>query len=244
MVQWTRWWPGRIPGSVADLLDWSYGRAVAGIAGDGAAELAAEALARHGDPRAAADALIRAQAAKAGAVGFATGIGGAVTLPIAVPADLAGVLYMQIRLIAAIAVLGGHDLQDERVKLLVLACLLGAQGVEAAKAYGTRLGSSLARGAIDRLSAAAVDRAQRGIAARLAGRIGAGGLSRLLPLVGGLVGGALDVAATRAIGAAAKQSFLNGSGGPTAAAPATQPTVPPVAATPLLPAPQGRLGNT
>ena len=54
-----------------------------------------------------------------------TSLGGFITLPVALPANVASVIYMQMQMIAAIARMGGYNLHDDRVKTLVIACLCG-----------------------------------------------------------------------------------------------------------------------
>ena len=52
-------------------------------------------------------ALIRWQNAKCATSGFIAGLGGSITLPVSIPANISSVLYIQIRMIAAIAYMGG-----------------------------------------------------------------------------------------------------------------------------------------
>src|ERR1043165_8038600 len=77
------------------IFDWAYGRALDGLPGlDGAEELAAKYAARHLTIEAAIKALILSQTGLAGGAGFLTGIGGFVSLPVAIPANLASALYI------------------------------------------------------------------------------------------------------------------------------------------------------
>ena len=105
---------------------------------DGAEELAAKYAAKHAAPDAAIKALILSQTALAGSAGLLTGIGGFVSLPVAIPANLASALYIQVRLIAAIAHLRGHDIRTPEVRGLVLACLTGSKAADTLKNAGAR----------------------------------------------------------------------------------------------------------
>lgn len=106
---------------IMDVLNWSYDKAVQGVAGlDSAYDLADDYLKQEGSLHAQANSLIRWQNTKAGTSGFLTGLGGIITLPVAIPANVASVMYVQIRMIAAIAHMGGYNLNDDRVKSLVL----------------------------------------------------------------------------------------------------------------------------
>ena len=63
----------------------------------------------------------------AGAQGFLTNIGGLVTMPVAVPANIAGLALLQCRMVAGIAHLRGYDLEDKRTRNAILASLLGEE---------------------------------------------------------------------------------------------------------------------
>lgn len=39
-------------------------------------------------------------------------------LPVAIPANISSVLYIQLRMIAAIAIMSGHDVKDDKVRTL------------------------------------------------------------------------------------------------------------------------------
>lgn len=112
--------------AMGKALSLSYDKALSGIAGmKGAEALAAEYMATGDDLEKQVDMLIRNQVIKCGASGFLTSLGGAITLPVALPANVLSVLYMQLQMIAAIAHMGGYDLQSDRVRTLVIACLCG-----------------------------------------------------------------------------------------------------------------------
>lgn len=90
---------------------------------DSAEELAASYAKEGGPAYEQANSLIRWQNTKSATSGFITGLGGLITLPVALPANITSVLFVQIRMIAAIAQLGGYDVKDDKVKTLVFACL-------------------------------------------------------------------------------------------------------------------------
>lgn len=97
-------------------LDWAYDKAVNGVPGlDSAQDMANNYLQGEETLTEKVNSLIRWQNTKAGTSGFITGLGGLLTLPVALPANITTVLYVQIRMIAAIAIMGGYD-----VRLLML----------------------------------------------------------------------------------------------------------------------------
>ena len=202
----------RIPwASVMQGVDWIYDRAVAGVPGlDGAEELAAGHRSRHATADAAIAALIRDETGKAGLAGFVTGCGGFVAWPIAMPANLAGTLYIQLRLIAAIAHLRGHDVRSQPVRTMVLACLSGSKAADTLRDAGIRLGTRLTRDAISWAAPAVFNKVRHATGFQMAATAGAGAvgkLARFVPVVGGVVAGGFDAAMTQLIGRTADRVF-------------------------------------
>ncbi len=176
-----------------DGLDWLYAR-VAGDLGTALVPAGGEADIDH---------WIRLAYTQAGATGFVTNLGGVLALPVALPANFIGTAAVQMRLIAKIAAVRGYDLQSEEVKAFVFACLLGNAAMDALKDAGVRIGARVAPMVLQRLN--------QTVMARLLARLGAAGamnLTKVVPLLGGVVGGGLDAASTRVIGRMAKRVFV------------------------------------
>jgi uncharacterized protein (DUF697 family) len=193
--------------ALVSALQWIYERAIDGVPGlEGAPDLAASYQRQCATDEDAIDALIRWQVAKAAAAGFLTNLGGLATLPIALPANVLSALYIQIRMVAAIAALRGHDLKSDQVRTVVLACLCGTTLIDVVKEAGIGVGAGLAQQAVASLSTEALRRLARIGALRRAGSTTH--VVRLTPLIGGVVAGALDGALTRAYANAAKKLFL------------------------------------
>jgi uncharacterized protein (DUF697 family) len=192
--------------ALVSALQWIYERAIDGVPGlEGAPDLAASYQRQCASDEAAIDALIRWQVAKAAAAGFLTNLGGLATLPIALPANVLSALYIQIRMVAAIAALRGHDLKSDQVRTVVLACLCGTTLIDVVKEAGIGVGAGLAQQAVASLSTEGLRRLARIGALRRAG--GTTHVARLTPLIGGVVAGALDGALTSAYANAAKKLF-------------------------------------
>ncbi|MGX8680652.1 MAG: EcsC family protein, partial [bacterium] len=107
------------------VLDQCYNKALDGIpqVSDPIERLCEHYLSKHQTVEKAAKGLIARQKLKCAASGFLAGIGGFFTLPVALPANLASVFYVQLRMIAALAMLGGLDPRDEQVHTLCYLCL-------------------------------------------------------------------------------------------------------------------------
>lgn len=78
------------------------------------------------------------QVTKCTTTGFLTGLGGLITLPATITADIGSSMYVQIRMIAAIAVMGGYSLQDDVVKSMVFATLLKVEVGNLLKQVGVK----------------------------------------------------------------------------------------------------------
>jgi hypothetical protein len=205
--------PARIPwATLQQGFDWVYDRAVNGIPGlDGAEELASGYSARYATGDDAIAALIREQTGKAGLAGFVTGCGGFAAWPIAMPANLASALYIQLRLIAAIAHLRGHDIKSDEVRSLALACLTGSKAADTLKDAGVRFGTRLARDGIGWVSPVLLKKVTHAASVPVVCAAGAGAarFGRFVPVVGGVVAGGFDAAMTALIGRTADRVFRN-----------------------------------
>lgn len=197
---------------IMQALDWAYDKAINGVAGmDSASEMAANYAKGKGTKIDQANSLIRWQNAKAGTSGFITGLGGLITMPITIPANITSVIYVQIRMIAAIACLGGHDLKDDRVKTLVYACLTGNVAKDILKDVGIVVGRKLTENAIKNISGKTITVINQKVGFRLLtkfGEKGAVNLGKSIPLVGGFIGATFDSVTTNLIGNIARDTFL------------------------------------
>lgn len=152
------------------------------------------------------------QAAKAATTGFLTGLGGLITLPITVPPNLAIVLFIQLRMIGAIAHMGGHDTKSDRVKTLLYMCLAGNGMQKIAASAGIDLSKKLAVSAVKAIPGKTLIEINKKVGFRLLTKFGQKGvfnLGKMVPLVGGVVGAAFDGSSTYAVGKAAKRVFIS-----------------------------------
>ncbi len=197
---------------VLQALDLAYEKAINGLPGmDSAEELARSYLQQEGTLTERANSLIRWQNAKAGSSGFITGLGGFATLPVAIPANLMSVLYFQVRMIAAIASMGGHDIRDDRVKSMIYACLAGNMAKDILQEIGINIGTRLTAQMIGRISESAIVAINRKVGFLLLSKTGGRGainLGKAIPLAGGIIGGSIDVFATNLIGNIARNAFI------------------------------------
>ena len=196
---------------VERTLTWAYKQALSSHGPiDGAIELAESYRGRHSSPRRDANALIRWQMAKAAGSGFITGLPGLPAMPVTLPANLTSVLFIQVRMIAAIAYLGGYDLNDDRVKTLCFTCLCGNGARTMLREAGIEIGKQMAVTALRRLPGRIFIEINKRVGFRLLTKFGEKGminLVRAIPVLGGLIGGGVDAVWTKAIGDQARDIF-------------------------------------
>lgn len=197
---------------IMQALDWAYDKAINGVTGlDSASELAESYMKQDESLKDQANSLIRWQNTKAGTSGFLTGLGGLILMPIAIPANISSVIYVQIRMIAAIAYMGGHDLKDDRVKSLVYTCLTGNAAKDILKDIGIVIGRKLTESAIKNISGKTITAINQKVGFRLLTKFGEKGvvnLGKAVPILGGVIGATFDSVATNTIGNIARDTFI------------------------------------
>ncbi len=199
--------------NVMKLLDSIYNQTLSGLPGsESAEELAKSYISEGGTKEEQADSLIRWQIAKCATSGFLTGLGGLITLPVAIPANLASVIYVQLRMIAAIAYMGGYDPSNDKVKTFVYVCLCGNQAKEVLKqSLAVPLGKAVAHTAINAIPREVIKSINRAVGMKLVTKFGEKGvinLGKAVPFLGGFISGTLDGVTTNIIGDKAKEIFL------------------------------------
>ncbi|UII57634.1 EcsC family protein [Cytobacillus spongiae] len=197
---------------VSKLLDWAYDQSINGLPGtDTAYEIAENFMSKHPSVDQAINSLIRWQNTKSATSGFLTGLGGLITLPVAIPANIASVTYVQIRMIAAIAHMRGYDLKDDQVKTFVFVCLTGQAASDLLKQAGIKAGTAITKQAIKKIPKELIKAINKAVGFRLVtkfGKTGVVNLGKAVPLVGGVIGGTVDGIGTNVIGKTAKKVFI------------------------------------
>lgn len=198
--------------SIVRILDWAYEKALEGPPGiDSAWDLARDYQKKDASLLEQVNSLIRWQNTKAATSGFVTGLGGLITLPVAVPANVSAVLFVQVRMIAAIAIMGGHDAHDDRVRTLVYACLAGNAAKEVLRKVGIEVGQKLTISAIQSITRETLVAINRAVGFRLLTKFGEKGainLGKAVPVVGGVVGAAFEAVSTNSVGNIARDTFI------------------------------------
>jgi len=178
---------------------------------DSAKDVAAAALAEEGDPDRAVDAIVASHTKLAAAGGFLTGVGGFVTIAVALPANVVGFYVVATRMVASIAAVRGHDVTSDGVRTAVLLAVTGEDATEILrKAGGGAIAGKATALALGNLPPAALMAVNKGVAFRIFVRLGQKGLGRLgraVPVMGGVLGGSLDAYFMRRIAKNARKEF-------------------------------------
>lgn len=203
-------------GKIMQALNWAYDKALNGtIPGtDSSYEMAENYLKGEKKLAAKVNALIRWQNTKSATTGFVSGLGGIITMPVAIPASIATVIYVQIRMITAIAIMGGYDVKDDRVKALVYSCLAGNAAKDILKGTGIVIGSKMSVQLIKSISKETIFAINKRVGFRLLTKFGEKGainLGKMIPIVGGVIGGTFDGVSTNIVGNIARKTFIEGS---------------------------------
>ncbi|WP_165024732.1 EcsC family protein [Dysgonomonas sp. ZJ279] len=189
-------------GLISKTLDWAYSKAIVGFTGvDSAYDLANSYLEQKGTLSHQVDSLIKWQVAKAATSGFVTGLGGVTVMPLTVPANVASVIYVQVRMIAAIAYMGGYDITSDKVKSLIYISMAGNGAKELLKDLSIRSGEKVLTKVLQKISLKVVS--------TNAGEKTAANIGKAIPVLGGIIGGSFDGISTKIIGKVAKNIFID-----------------------------------
>lgn len=202
------------PGLTTGFVHQALQRAIRGAGPlEGAAAAAERELADHdGDVDAAIKDLIEAHVRYAGAQGFATNLGGLVTMAVTVPANIAGLALIQCRLVAAVVHLRGYDLEDRRTRNAILATLVGEErmlGLISKKKFpGTPMAIATAPVHDAYLDTVVSSEVASELMTSVAGKKLATTVGRRVPVVGGVIGMGVDGYNTWKVGRYATREFL------------------------------------
>ena len=195
-----------------NLLDVCYDKALQGVlpGEKSVEELAEDYLAKTSSREKAIDKLIGYQTVLCGTNGFITGLGGLLVLPVTISANVAGVIYVQLRMIAAIAHINGYDIYSDQVRTIAYTCLTGSSAANVLKNTGIKIGEKVAINAKKKIPVEVLVKINQQVGFRLVTKFGQKGLvnfGKMIPLVGGVVGGVFDTGMTLTIGNIAKKVF-------------------------------------
>ena len=195
-----------------NALDVCYDKALQGVlpGEKSIEELAEDYLYKSSSKKKAIDNLIGYQTVLCGTNGFITGLGGLLVLPVAIPTNILSTIYIQLRMIAAIAYINGYDIYSDQVRTIAYACLTGSSTTKVLKNVGIKIGEKVVINVIKKIPVEVLVKINQQVGFRLVTKFGQKGLvnfGKMMPLVGGVVGGVFDTGMTLTIGNIAKKVF-------------------------------------
>lgn len=200
---------------IMELLDSLYEKSINGIP---KVSLSVDALAndyisKSDSTEKAAKQFVNYQIAKCTTSGFITGLGGLITLPVAIPANVSSVMYVQMRMIACLAYMGGYDTTSDQVQTLIYACLAGISINQIIKQAGIKFGTKFTTAMVKKIPDTALTKINQKVGFRFLTKFGEKGIiniAKLVPVVGGVIGGGFDLVETKVIANRAYKMFIKG----------------------------------
>lgn len=199
-----------------NLLDSLYSKSIQGIPliSSPIEKMSDDYLQHNASIEDAAKDMINKQVIKCTTSGFITNLGGVITLPVAIPANVGSVMYVQMRMIACAAYMVGYDVHTDQVQTLVYACLAGVSVMEVAKKAGIKIGQKGLENLIDKIPGKVLIAINQKVGFRMLtkfGETGAINIGKAIPVVGGVIGGGFDFIDTKFIGNRAYNQFIKGN---------------------------------
>lgn len=158
--------------------------------------------------------IVRRKSTKNGLVGAVTGLGGLITLPVAVPVDVALSWKIQIFMILAIAHVYGHDCKSMDMKTDIFLILAGDSAKESLKRVGIEISKEVTKKAVNtHVTREVMKKIWKIVPQKIITKAGEKSMTsfvKMVPLVGAPVGYGFDWAASRIVGKNAIKYYSGG----------------------------------
>lgn len=204
---------GRLTGTVVETVSEFLELGIDGIRGyfPGAAHIAQQAARETSTREEAIQKVIQSHVVAGGIGGFATGLGGFVSIWVGLPLNLVEFYLQAARMVAAIADLRGYDINDPEIREGIFLTLSSAgTGSVLEQAGGATPGGPISDIIANRLPTTIVMIVNKGISYRLVRNFGRKSLTRLgryIPIAGSLIDAGLDAYMMYRIGSHARKEF-------------------------------------
>ena len=198
---------------IMKILDNCYEACLNGIpkVSDDVKIVADEYLNKYKNKETACKKMLDNQIIKCTTSGFITGFGGILTLPVSLPANITSVIYVQMRMIACAAYMGGYDLSSDETRTFIYACLAGVAVNGLIKQASLKFGVKFANVLIKKIPGKVLTKINQKVGMRFITKFGTKGvinLGKMVPGVGAVIGGSLDFIETKVIANRAYKWFI------------------------------------
>ena len=174
-------------------------------------DLVEDYISKNSNIENAAKSLINNSIVKCGTSGFLTSFGGFATMIATLPANITSVMYVQLRMCCAIAKMAGYDIHSDQVQTLIYACLTGSAVGDVLKQAGVKFANKFGVAMVKKIPGKTIAAINKKVGFRFVTKFGQKGiinLGTMVPVLGGFVGGGMDIASTRIIGYNAYKIFI------------------------------------
>lgn len=198
---------------IMKILDNCYEACLNGIpkVSDDVRIVADEYLNKYKNKETACKKMLDNQIIKCTTSGFITGFGGILTLPVSLPANITSVIYVQMRMIACAAYMGGYDLSSDETRTFIYACLAGVAVNGLIKQASLKFSVKFANVLIKKIPGKVLTKINQKVGMRFITKFGTKGvinLGKMVPGVGAVIGGSLDFIETKVIANRAYKWFI------------------------------------
>ena len=156
------------------------------------------------DNKRLAKKVISRRSLKAGGIGTISGLGGMMTMPIALPSDLYYTFRVQARMVLALAYIYGWDIHDEDTITDILLVMSGNAGINALKNGGIKVGQEFAKKGVQKfITREMMKKINKVLSRKIITKAGEKSLTsftKLVPFVGAPIGGTFNYFGTMGIG--------------------------------------------
>lgn len=122
-------------------------------------------------------------------------------------------MYVQMRMIACLAYMGGYNTNSDQVQTLVYACLAGISIDQILKQAGIQFGNKFVMAMVKKIPGEVLTKINQKVGFRFVTKFGTKGIvniGKAVPVVGGVISGGFDFVETKVIANRAYKMFING----------------------------------
>lgn len=202
--------PGLLGGATARMIENLLDIGIDGRGPFDSAQKVADVARAERPGEQAVDAIVRSHLRLGAAGGFVTSMGGFITMPISLPANVLEFYALATRMVASIASVRGYDIRQPEIRSAILLTLIDAEADDLLRKAGVVTTGRLSNLAVQRLPGPVLMVVNKAVAFRIlatAGRTTFSRFGKLVPVVGGMVGAGLDTYLLKRIADSARHEF-------------------------------------
>lgn len=151
--------------------------------------------------------IIRKHRFSALGAGFVTGMPGLAFLPITLPSNILGLLFIQMRLACSIAIACGNDLDDQKTRELIFLCIAGNSASSVLNGVGNSLSTYFINKTAQTINTKMTQSVSQKVIEKGVKKVSKK-KNRLMPVISGAVNSFYDLLSTNQVAMTAKETFF------------------------------------